>query len=186
MENTNTERLHTLLQELQQSLQSLTPAEMNANNQAVFQTFPALQQAIGPLTVEVNQMQSNGNLTSEQVDQARQNITTIRTAIQTITGQIEQAEGAVVTNYRSALGPHKEQFESVSDSEQQTMNAGAYYSVQAYREYENIIQLLHEINAELMDMSQSLEHQLLDEQPDPPVILDQNFESDPAPSRLSP
>lgn len=71
--------------------------------------------------------------------------------------------GQTAETYRSFVGGDKDQFESVAPLEQQQMNPQAAQSFQDYHTLDQVIDTLQEMNANLMDYSQRIEHEMLNQ-----------------------
>jgi hypothetical protein len=118
--------------------------------------------------------------------QIRENIANIRTFLWNINEGIRQSKDSVVEEYRSAIGADKEQFESLTQADQQHMNPQAYQALQNYNALEGVIESLNRVNGDLMDYSGQLEHQRLEQKPEVNVQLEQTYDDGPTRQNLSP
>ena len=111
-----------------------------------------------------------------ELEQQRKDIVSLRVDINQTIHQIEKIRDLSVENYRMALGPFKNQFESLSTIDQQNMNPIAFQSLQNYRDIQQITEILHQLNSSLMDVGQHLGHPIedvpkLDNNPAPPTVV---------------
>lgn len=118
--------------------------------------------------------------------QFRESIANIRTSLWNINEGIRQSKDSVVEEYRSAIGADKEEFESLTQADQQHMNPQAYQALQNYNALESVIETLNGVNGDLMDYSGQLEHQKLEQMPEPNVQLEQTYDDGPTRQNLSP
>lgn len=118
--------------------------------------------------------------------QFRESIANLRTSLWNINEGIRQSKDTVVEEYRSAIGADKEQFESLTQADQQLMNPQAYQTLQNYNALEGVIETLNRVNGDLMDYSGQLEHQKLDQQPETNIQLKQTYDNGPKRQNLSP
>jgi hypothetical protein len=118
--------------------------------------------------------------------QIRGNIANIRTSLWKINEEIRQSKDSVVEEYRSAIGADKDQFESLTQADQQHMNPQAYQALQNYNALEDVIETLNRVNGDLSDYSGQLEHQSLEQKPEPNVELNQTYDNGPKRQNLSP
>jgi hypothetical protein len=118
--------------------------------------------------------------------QVRGNIANLRASLRNINEGIKQSKDIVVEEYRSAIGADKDQFESLTQADQQHMNPQAYQALQNYNALEDVIETLNRVNGDLMDYSGQLEHQKLEQMPEPNVELNQTYDDGPKRQNLSP
>jgi argininosuccinate lyase len=118
--------------------------------------------------------------------QIRDNIANIRTTLWKINKEIRQSKDSVVEEYRSAIGADKEQFESLTQADQQHMFPLAYQALQNYNTLEDVIETLNRVNGDLMDYSGEQEHQKLKQSPEPNIELNETYDNEPTRQNLSP
>lgn len=140
------------LQQLQESVQSLQTA---SGGQAFTAQFQNATQSVQDIATQVNNLASDGN--KAQVEGIRQQIAQLRRDLRKLSVDIEQAQASEVNKYRSSLGASKEMFEMSSASEQQTMNMTAYQSLQTYRQENQLLDQIRQVNEKLMDVSHQVE-----------------------------
>ncbi|WP_047151096.1 hypothetical protein [Aneurinibacillus tyrosinisolvens] len=179
MENEDFKNSLDLLQQLTDSFQSLAGQDRALSHYN--QSIHAIKQSFKQLANSAN----TSGIANEQMEEVRKGITSLRMTVQQMTNRLEQSQDESVQAYRRILGESKEQFESASDSQKQTMNAEAYHSLQLYNGFKNTIGLLNRFDGELMDASQEVEHEMINQMPHPNIHLEKDFENDPAPHPLT-
>jgi hypothetical protein len=143
-------------------------------------------QGVQNMFSEINQLLNSPNIQEQQMNQVRQRLSSYRVDVRHLWQQIREFEDSVLYFYRTALGPNKQAFEALSTSEQQMTHPQAFFALQQYYILENLYSSLHKLNGDLMDISQSLEQAWIQQQPERPVHLNQQFDQDPTPHTLSP
>lgn len=147
-------QLQTSLLAIEQFLQEANPVYE--------QSLQNLSQALSEVLKDIHRVQSN------QVEQTRETIASMRREIENIRDEIEESGDMVES----------------SPGTQQQNNPQAFYNLNTYHEYGKINDLLSQINGDLMSISQQLELQKIEQSKKTTTGPVPNFDNDPAPSTL--
>lgn len=158
--------------------------------------------AIGQIGVSVNQLiqqvagieKSNGTTMTEvantisknHIQQTRDQIVQLRIQLNeasTIADGLQSSEAEV---YRQAAGAEKEKFETLTRSQQENSNPEAFRHKENFQSLVTLKDLLAAANGDLMDISTTLEDNILKQQHTPDIKLNDVYDHDPAPPTLSP
>jgi len=177
------QNMQNSVMQLQNSLTSLQTATSGTFFELPVQSLVA---TVSQLTSSLT-MQPSGN--QQQIDTARQQLTNVRMQLQQLRNDIEKSENAQLNLYRNTLGDQKETFEALPPASQQLWNSQAYSALQAYRQDQQLLDILQQINSEIMDLSQAMERKskTFDHtQTADTGYTGRQFTNDPGPSSLSP
>ncbi|UFJ42020.1 hypothetical protein LOK74_05845 [Brevibacillus humidisoli] len=148
------QQVNELLVRLDQSAQAFNQLSGNMAD-------PNQVQNIAQSVQAVTQKLANPNtsMNHQQIETIRKQITQIRQELENLDEWLEESSGQLASLYRSSLGDTKPQFENAPAVQQQTMNAYASQTLQAYRKQAQVSEHLHQLNADLMALSHQLEQQ---------------------------
>ncbi|AFC31522.1 hypothetical protein PM3016_4784 [Paenibacillus mucilaginosus 3016] len=106
----------------------------------------------------------------------------LRPCIQDVEAKLEES----LKEYRSALGGDKEAFEKLSEAEQEGSRPLAYRFKKDYRTLKDLSELLSLLSADLMNLSDRVEHHFLHSHPAPEIGDYEYRDNVPAPGSISP
>ncbi|MGG1659737.1 hypothetical protein [Brevibacillus sp. NRS-1366] len=171
------QQINEVLGYLKQSVQRL---QMSTENHVFSNQIQNVTQSIQGIASKVIDLSGNGD--TDQFQLVRKQLAKVRQDLHTLTSDMEQAQGPLVNTYRSSVGTSKEQFEKASTSEQQEMNMTAYQSLKTYQQEEQILDLFHQLNGHLMDLSHQVEKLTYSSEiPAPTYGKPVDFTNDPGP-----
>lgn len=163
------QNLDNLLMELERELQNIGQNQANLPMQNVQQLIYSVRKTMGDLS---SLQGITTNLQGNQVHQIRQDITNLRTQIEAVQDEVDQLENTMAMEYRINVGQAKNTFETMSSVEQMATNPQAFQSLQGFKDMEYVKNVLDQLNGQLMDVSQEIEHTWLAQQPTKPIKSD--------------
>jgi len=169
---------------LQQSIQGMQ--QMASGNHIFSNQIQDVAQSVQGISTQISSLSGSGNGNKQQVEGIRQQLAQVRRDLHKLTDEVERAQSPLVNTYRTSLGAAKDQFEQASPSQQQTMNLTAYQSLQTYRQEEQLLDRIRQVNAHLMDLSHQVEQLTYSSQiPAPTYGKPADFTNDPGPGFAS-
>ncbi|MCZ8521278.1 MULTISPECIES: hypothetical protein [Paenibacillus] len=147
-----------------------------------------LQELIGHLDAMRDRFAGLHTLPAErgEVMSLRQSLAGLRTELRPCIGEVEAKLEEVLNEYRTALGGDKEAFEKLSEEEQAGSRPLAYGFKQDYRTLKDLSEVLSLISADLMNLSDRVEHRFLHSHPASETGEYEYRDNVPPPPSLSP
>ncbi|GAA4710241.1 hypothetical protein [Brevibacillus fulvus] len=140
---------------------------------------------IQAVTDRLNSPRFSGN--KQTVESTRKQLVAIRIELDDLRNKIGQSQSTLANVYRNAIGEEKEQFEQATATEQQMNNPLAYQSLQAYRDENELTDMLDRLNTQLLDLDHALAKTTYSSVvPAPTTGKAPNFDNDPPPPTVSP
>ncbi|WP_426446507.1 hypothetical protein ACP26L_22390 [Paenibacillus sp. S-38] len=121
-----------------------------------------------------------------EVMELRQSLAELREELRPCGQDVEVKREECLKEYRSALGEDKEAFEKLSEAEQQGSRPLAYRYKQDYRTLKDLSEILSLLSADLMNLSDQVEHHFLHSHPAPEIGDYEYRDNVPEPGSLSP